>query len=562
MKSLLLVIGLLLSAALCAHAQATSGSNTPQAPAAPDAPVAPTRPVAIVQSAGSPAPQVVTVIHRLSGMKVLSMLRREGQSPMEVDEEFLTTREMMTSVIAGFTLGDGKSVVARLPQADAEFQFSFNWPTQADKPALLPQRATTATPAVPPVAAPNAFPALPRLPELLVIQRDGKPRVAKYIGLDVATGLSLIQIDGLNTASLRDAAEDRLDTGQRVRLLAPQRINSSSSAPSASTSSKMYLAVGEIEGSIKELKRSASGKLAHLIIRAPKLTSAFAGGIVLNEAGETIGIVEFSRTDEASVMPMAIVRRAAERVLARRGNVPQPWLGVHGQAIATAPLMQLVQRGWSQEEAAQLQAQRNGILLTAVVPNTPAALANLRSGDVIVKLGETEVKTLDDFSFMLKEAGSGATVNFTVLRTDQSEPMQTDAAPAPAPSKFKPFGQFKPFVVPVKLSESWRTKSRDTHTSDPLSAAGVESIPLSSRAAARLGANGGLLVVYVNRDSAAAHAGLRVFDIIESINGKILSPSNMTSLFNSTNAQPRTFVIVRDGKKLNIAFSTQETAKP
>ncbi len=569
MTSRLFVAVIFLGCVLCvpAQQQPTAGENS-------KAPQAPVPPVAVVQPSSASAPQVVTVVHRLNGLKVLSLLHRGGQSPLVVGDEFVTTRDMLTSVTAGFVLGDGKSVLARLPQAEAEIGFNFNWPQMPALPMSFTSGATPATPETPAVPAPAPAFNFQTPPELQVIQRDGKTRAAKYIGLDAGTGLSLLQIEGLGSAPLRDATEEKLDTGQRVRLLAPQRIDAStqnSGGTPVAAPGNLYVSVSEIEGKITELKRSAGGKLAHLIIRAPKLTSAFAGGVALNETGETIGIVETSDADEARVMPMAQARRAAERVLARRGNVPQPWLGVRGQAIAAASLAQFLARGWTPEEAALLQAKRSGILLTAVAPNTPAALANLRSGDIIVKLNEDDVKSVEDFSFMLNEAGSGATVSFTVLRGDESRPkvqtLQPSPAVAPLPMRFE---LFKPLVVNVKLSESlnaarwnWETKTRARSTFGPLAVAGVEGIPLSAKAAAHLGAKGGgLLVVFVGPESAAARAGLRAFDVIESINGQPVSTSNAASFFNANGAQPKNLIVIRNRQKFSFSFSfSNEDAK-
>jgi S1-C subfamily serine protease len=566
-KSRLFIAVYLLGASLCAQAQVRAGGGGVPPPPQP------ARPVALVQASANTAPQVVTVVHRLSGMKVLSLLHRGGQSPMIVGDEFVTARDMLTSVTAGFPLGDGKSIIARLPQAEAAFAFNFSWPAMPAPPAPFPQKSSPAIPATPatratPVVVSNIY---PTLPELQVIQRDGKTTDARYIGLDAGTGLSLMQIEGLSPTPARDAVEEQLGMGQRVRLLAPQRMSQTTqgNAPSA-TPGKLYLAVGEIDGRITELKRSSNGNLSHLTVRAPKLSSAYTGGVALNDAGETIGLVLSSSADEARVMPIQVVRRAAARVLARRGNVPQPWLGVRGQAVAVTPLAQFLARGWSEQEAAMLQAKRGGIFLTAVAPNTPAAQANLRSGDVIVKLNEDEVKSAEDFSFMLNEAGSGATVNFTVLRRDQLEPAQAATArsvSAPLPRQQVEF--VKPVIVSVKLSESlnparwtWDSETRPrASSSDPLAAAGVESLPLSAKAAARLGASGGLLVVFVGQDSAASRAGLRVFDILEAVNNQLLSTSNIYALFNPGSSQPQTFTVVREGKKLSISFALQATKK-
>jgi S1-C subfamily serine protease len=556
-KSQLFIFYLLLGG-LSAQAQVTGAGNG--APVAPATPAVPARGAVIVQTQAAGAPQVVTVVHRLSGMKVLSLLHRVGQSPKVVGDEFLTAREMLTNVTAGFALGDGRSVIARLPQAEAEFGFNFYWSVP---PTPSMPMGGSATPTAP--AAPTFNFQTP--PELEVIQRDGKMREARYVGLDGETGLSLIQVEGLKTAPLRrDAVEAKLALGQRLRLLAPQRVNPASPDAPTPAPGKLYMAVGEVEGSIAELKRSPNGQLFGLIVRAPKLSNAFAGGIALNDAGETVGVVESSDSGEARLMPMALVRRAAERVLARRGNVPQPWLGVRGQAVAFAPLAQFLSRGWTQEEAALLRAKQDGILLTAVAPNTPAALANLRSGDVIVKLNEAKVKTIEDFSFMLKEVGSGATVNFTVLRGDhlQAAPMLMPAPPQPpAPKGPETFGLLKPLVVSVKLSESlnpvrstWEAQTRvNFNSTDPLAAAGVESIPLTPKAAARLGATGGLLVVYVEQDSDGARAGLRPFDIIESVDGQPATMPNAATFLNPNNSPKKTLTVIRNRQKFTFSFS-------
>ncbi len=553
-NSQLFILGLLLGG-LSVQAQVAGAGN-----GAPVAPVAPARSTAIVQTQAASSPQVVTVVHRLSGMKVLSLLHRVGQSPKVVGDEFVTAREMLTNVTAGFALGDGRSVVAHLPQAEAEIGFNFYWPANPTLPAPLAPSTTPPAPEVP--AAPTFNFQTP--PELQVIQRDGKIRAARYVGLDGETGLSLLQVEGLNAAPpLRDAVEAELVTGQRVRLLAPQRVNPSASDAPSIAPGKLYLSVGEVEGRIAELKRSSGGQLAGLIVRAPKLNSAFAGGIALNDAGETIGVVEASDSGEARLIPMTIVRRAAARVLARRGNVPQPWLGVRGQAVAFAPLAQFLSRGWTQEEAALLRAKQDGILLTAVAPNTPAALANLRSGDVILKLNEAKVKTLEDFSFMLKEVGSGATVNFTVLRGDHLQTPPTIKPTPPTPVAVEPFGLMKPVVVSVKLSESlnpvrstWEAQTRlSFNATDPLTAAGVESIPLTPKAAARLGATGGLLVVFVEQDSDGARAGLRPFDIIEAVDGQPATLPNATTFVNADNAPKKTLTVIRNRQKFTFSFS-------
>ena len=68
--------------------------------------------------------------------------------------------------------------------------------------------------------------------------------------------------------------------------------------------------------------------------------------------------------------------------------------------------------------------------------------------------------------------------------------------------------------------------------------------------AARFGASGGLLVIYVQPSTAAFKAGLRSGDLIEAIDGKLISASSEpVSLFPKPVAS-YSFSIVRNKEKL------------
>ena len=69
------------------------------------------------------APQIVTILHRLSGLKVMRLLRRSTEEPGSIaglDDAFRLSKEVHTNVIAGLTLDDGETIAAWLPEAEAE----------------------------------------------------------------------------------------------------------------------------------------------------------------------------------------------------------------------------------------------------------------------------------------------------------------------------------------------------------------------------------------------------------------------------------------------------------
>jgi serine protease Do len=455
-------------------------------------------------------------VHRLSGLKVLRLMRRSGAQVAELDKSFMSATDSHTSITAGFALGDGHTVVARLPQAEVELD------------ATTTPQAPTDTPREPAT----------ELTALTVVGRNGQPFAARYIGLDGSTGLSLLQVDGFTLPSLREANEDQLRTGQRVRLLAPEPAGRAAEGASAGT---LYLHLGETEGQVAEITRAPSGKLVRLSVRASHLSPSIVGGLVLNDAGEIIGIIEASSAGEARITPSAIARNAAERVLAHHGSVPRPWLGVRGKELSSTSLTQLVSGGWEKARAAALLNKGQGILLTSVAPGAPADAAGLRAGDVITHLNDSEIKGAQDLSLLLDEAGSGATIRLTMLRPTSDAP-RTVAI------------RLDETLSPAVATEMAEARAGHTQVADPFIARGAETIQLSQKAAANLGAEGGRLVVFVQPESAASRSGLHAGDLIESVDGQLLSGAGVR-LSSALNG-PSTLMlgVVREGQKLKIAL--------
>ncbi|MEA2176536.1 MAG: hypothetical protein QOD00_4128 [Blastocatellia bacterium] len=542
---------LVLVIATGARAQDARPATPPPAPG-----TMPPAPAVLTETMRTPAPQVVTVIHRLSGIKLLRLLRHSDAQASGVnalDDGFASAKDLHTSFIAGLTLGDGRTIVSWMPQAEAEVE-TPNWtpvlalPPQGTPPPsapVMPQMPQM--PAVPQINGPAVAPVLVQLmdpADLMIVRRDGKRLVASYVGLDALTGLSLLQVNGEMPPAPREASEEKLFLGQRVRLLAPQRATEQGTPQSNGT---IYLRVGEIQGKLTEIKRVSSGRVARLIVRASNLSPEIAGGIALNEAGETIGIVETSDINEARIMPAALVRRAAERVMARRTSVPRPWLGVRGDAVAALSLDSFTAMGWQPQRAASLLNKREGILLTSVARGTPAALANLHPGDIILRVNDALVKSADDFTFMLNEAGGGASVKFTLLQP----------------------GMLAQRAVNVTLSEvlnplramDMSEMSAATHIMlDPLVVHGAETLTLSPQAAAHFGAGGGLLVVSVKPSSAADSSGLRAGDVIETVDGQTIN-AGQPFIFPAQHGATITLGIVRDRQKLSINLKS-ENASP
>ena len=129
--------------------------------------------------------------------------------------------------------------------------------------------------------------------------------------------------------------DEPVNTGETVLLYRPEPVQGRRPV----LRPRLYARMAAIEGRIQTVVPAPSGGIARLRISAPKLSQANIGGVALNQAGETIGIVDGLDGSEASVLPATLIKRAAQRVLDQQASVPRPWLGVKGEAIAEIAAM-------------------------------------------------------------------------------------------------------------------------------------------------------------------------------------------------------------------------------
>jgi S1-C subfamily serine protease len=502
-----------LSAVLC---YAVVAAQTP----APPAPKKSAPPIRASADKLPTAPQVVTIIHRLNGLKMFRLLLRsqdEVTAVASLDSAFNLMDDVHTNVIAGLAMEDGETIAAWLPEAEVEFgPPEIPWPAPAGAPKS-------------PRAPVRAFPRMGNNffdgPDITVIGSDGKRLPAKYIGLDAVTGLSILKLDNKNAIPAGAIKDEPVRNGETVLLFGPEPV------PKARALVRgLYARMAAIEGRIQDVTTAPSGGITRFKVSAPKLSQANIGGVALNQAGETIGIVDGLEGNEASILPATLIKRAAQRVLEQQASVPRPWLGVKGEAIAALKVDEILNHGWELNRAAALAGQHRGIMLTSIMPGSPAEQAALRAGDVILKVDDKDIQSADDFTWWLEQAGPSSYVEFTVMRPDR---------PTAEPLNVKLSGMLDP-------SFSFNLRPRFFPTRGfSLIDQGIETIALRPPVASQLGTTAGLLVVYVDPVTAAFEAGLQPGDVILAIDGKPVSAFKPATAPDSF-----TFEIVRRKEKL------------
>ncbi len=482
--------------------------------------------VTMVQDQEPVSPQIVTVIHRLNGLTILRRVLREQGEPGTVATitPDAITKDVHASIIAGLALEDGRTILARLPQVSAEMEV-FRSSTVVPKTDKSDDDSATASAHR---SAPAPRP--PRIqPDLTVMTQDGKTFRARYIGIDGQTGLSVLQITQALTY-ITDLTPRKVSDGETVRVFAPEQVSSE-------TPYQIRVRIGKTDAKIAKLAKTKV-EADRVMLRGAKLSPNLLGGVACNQAGQTVGIVDEIEGTNAKLVTAEAVHAAARRVLERQASVPRPLLGIRGEEIDSANRNSLMSFGWNEKELERLYEKQIGIVLTYVMPGTPAAFANLHPGDIIVRVGDKDVKGADEFSQMLRQAGMGEDVKFTVERPNMKTPMTFELKLGGA---FQPEFEWK-FEMPVMPKIRINGGLKDL---------GVEAVPLSTKSATQFGSQG-VLVVSVEPDSALGRAGLKEGDVIESIDGRPVGRGAWTYVFTFNKKEKHTLSVVRAKERKQI----------
>jgi membrane-associated protease RseP (regulator of RpoE activity) len=149
------------------------------------------------------------------------------------------------------------------------------------------------------------------------------------------------------------------------------------------------------------------------------------------------------------------------------------------------------------------EGEQGGVIIRDVTPDSPAAKAGLKQGDVIDKIGDKQIKSFDDLVNTLASRKVGEKLTFHVRRSGKDESVEVT------------LGQ--------RLARRFGEGSRNRASTF----LGVQSRDLTPELKQKADAqvDAGALIVEVVPDTPAAKAGVREGDVITSFNGQPVSNS-------------------------------------
>ncbi|MFH7028963.1 MAG: HhoA/HhoB/HtrA family serine endopeptidase [Heteroscytonema crispum UTEX LB 1556] len=184
-------------------------------------------------------------------------------------------------------------------------------------------------------------------------------------------------------------------------------------------------------GIVSTLKRSSAqvgitDKRLDFIQTDAAINPGNSGGPLLNGLGEVIGINTAIRADAMGIgfaIPIDKAKAIASQ-LQNGGKVAHPYLGV--QMLTLTP--QLAKQNNSDPNTPIQIPEVNGVLVMRVVPNSPAASAGIRRGDVIVQIDGQPITSAEQLQNLVEDTRIGQVLQVKVQRGNQTQQLSIRTA--------------------------------------------------------------------------------------------------------------------------------------
>lgn len=308
--------------------------------------------------------------------------------------------------------------------------------------------------------------------KIKVTFKDGREIIGEVLGADEDTDLAVVHV-----LSEKPLAEVSFGNSSKVRV------------------GQLVVAVGNpyglndttTFGIISGLKRENVNlsRYEDFIQTDASINPGNSGGPLLNIKGEVIGIntaiINYAQSIGFSI-PSNMVKHVVAQ-LVEHGEVHRGWLGVGIDPV-------------TEEVAKKASGQKGvGVIINSVFEGDPADRAGLKVGDIILKIGGSDIDSPNKMIRVIGAITPGQTINMDILRDGKTR------------------------MIPIKL-ESRKKKTLPLAALPPLSPLGPGFSVENPGKETNL--PNGVLVARVNPESLAGLKGLRAGDLITAVNGDVV----------------------------------------
>ncbi|MDO4224337.1 MAG: trypsin-like peptidase domain-containing protein [Bergeyella zoohelcum] len=342
--------------------------------------------------------------------------------------------------------------------------------------------------------------------KLEVVLSNKKTYIAKLVGTDPNTDISLLKIEEKGLPYLNFANSDLVEVGEWVLAVGnPLGLNSTATAGIISAKGR---GIGILSG-----QGSAANPIESFLQTDAAINQGNSGGALVNVNGDLIGINSAIASTSGYyqgygfAVPANLARKIVEDIK-KFGLVQRGFLGVNSLDLSNEQLV----KSYNRDYKTNLKVG-SGMYIIGVSSNSGAEDAGLKKGDIITKIDGQEISDFGSLSVAVGSKRPGDVVSVTYLR-DGNETTK------------------KVTLKDQKGNTSTRTKA-DLSVTEKI---GGEFEPLSENFKVRYGIDGGVLAKNIVEGGELSKIGIVDNFIILEVNGKVVnSQKDIEKILNGHN---------------------------
>lgn len=237
---------------------------------------------------------------------------------------------------------------------------------------------------------------------------DGRTAEGTVVGTDEDADLAVISVDTGSAPAVSMADNGGASLGGLVFALANPGGRG------------LRVTHGFVSGVERSFRGPRGRRIAGSIEHTAPLARGSSGGPIVDAEGRVVGL-NTNRAGQGFYLAIPADATLRDRIagLSRGESSAAPRLGV---AVAPPWVARRMRRAVGLEE-------RDGLLIRGVAEESPAAAADLRRGDLIVRAGDREVTSADELFEALDAAGPSGTLHLTVVRGEEERSIAVSLEP-------------------------------------------------------------------------------------------------------------------------------------
>ena len=244
--------------------------------------------------------------------------------------------------------------------------------------------------------------------KVTVTLKDGRKFIGKVRGVDEVTDLAVVKIEGkdLPVAPLGNSADVQVGDWA-IAVGNPLGLDNTVTLGIVSTLKRSSAAIGIPDKRLDFIQTDAA------------INPGNSGGPLLNDNGEVIGINTAIRADAMGIGFAIPIDKAKELKdqLARGEKIHHPYLGV--QMTNLTP--EIAKQNNDDPNAVFIVPEVSGVIVVKVIPNTPAAKAGIRRGDVITAIDGESITLAEQLQRIVEASRLGQALKVEIKRSTQTQ---------------------------------------------------------------------------------------------------------------------------------------------